>query len=78
MSTIIVLAMHGIPPEDFPKGELGELFRLHAIIESQGNRADPEIIERHEALDKKIRHWPRTELNDPYYQASFGTGQTSC
>jgi sirohydrochlorin cobaltochelatase len=32
--TLIVLAMHGAPPNDFPGGELAEYFRLHSAVES--------------------------------------------
>jgi hypothetical protein len=33
MKTVIVLAMHGAPPNDFPKPELMELFGLHTHLE---------------------------------------------
>jgi sirohydrochlorin cobaltochelatase len=32
MKTIIVLAMHGVPPSDFPKNELAELMSLEARL----------------------------------------------
>ena len=36
MNTIIVLAMHGVPPSDFPRAELIELFGLQARLEHGG------------------------------------------
>lgn len=37
MSSIIVLAMHGMPPRDLPQRELAELFGLHARLEHPEN-----------------------------------------
>ena len=70
MKTVVVLAMHGMPPVDFPKEELAEFFKLHSIIET-GKSGDQEFLrERHAFLDNKIRKWPRDEHNDPFYAAS--------
>jgi len=35
MKTIIILAMHGSPPNDFPKSTLMEYFGLHARLVSR-------------------------------------------
>ena len=67
--TVIVLAMHGEPPEDFPKEEFGEFFRLHAQVE-MGRLQDPQRRERYAELDARIRNWPRTAGNDPFYAGS--------
>ncbi len=67
--TVIVLAMHGEPPEDFPKDEFGEFFRLHAQVE-MGRLQDPQRRERYAELDARIRNWPRTAENDPFYAGS--------
>ncbi len=72
--TTIVLAMHGTPPKDFPADEVIELFSLHARIE----HAPPHLPaaqlqqweQRYHELDDKVRHWPRTPENDPFYAAS--------
>jgi sirohydrochlorin cobaltochelatase len=68
MKTIVVLAMHGSPPRDFPRDEMLELFRLHGMLEHGGGgpqRASWE--QRHAELDAKMRAWPRTSENDPFY-----------
>ena len=67
---IIVLAMHGSPPKDFPRAELMEFFTLHA---SSGHaaKADSEACgNRYADLEAMMRAWPRTGLNDPFYAAS--------
>jgi sirohydrochlorin cobaltochelatase len=69
MKTIIVLAMHGTPPNDFPREELAEFFRLHATIES-GGTVDGPAQARYSALDEKMKNWPRNEKNDPFHAAS--------
>lgn len=69
--TVIVLAMHGVPPKDFPRSELIELMRLHmAMDHSHGHDANLELKARHDELDKKIRKWKRTSQNDPFWAAS--------
>jgi sirohydrochlorin cobaltochelatase len=70
MKTIIVLAMHGIPPGDFPQNELAEFFKLHSAVESMGNLVNKEVEKRYSILDKKMRAWPRDEKNDPFQAAS--------
>lgn len=76
MKTLIVLAMHGAPPTDFPHAELGEYFQLHGQIEAahhkhgNGNGADVAMAKRYAELDAKIRGWTRTEANDPFYAGS--------
>jgi len=72
MKTVIVLAMHGAPPNDFSSRETAELFGLHARLEA-GHVAGPErdALERRFAeLDAKIRAWPRTAQNDPFWAGS--------
>ena len=70
--TVVVLAMHGSPAVDFPRNELSELLGLHMRL-SQGDLDGPEreaIARRHDELDRKIRGWPRTAENDPFFAAS--------
>jgi sirohydrochlorin cobaltochelatase len=67
---VIVLAMHGVPPADFPRPELGELLALHARFE-RAARLDRQGSERYEELETKLRYWPRTEDNDPNHAAAL-------
>ncbi|MBI5651513.1 MAG: CbiX/SirB N-terminal domain-containing protein [Chloroflexi bacterium] len=70
MKTVIVLAMHGAPPNDFPKRELGEFFGLHSRLEHAAGSDAAQIKPRHDELDAKIRAWARTAQNDPYWAGS--------
>ena len=70
MKTIVVLAMHGLPPSDFPKNQFAEYMGLRAKSRTGDMRADAELEERHTFLEKRIRYWPRTRLNDPFYTVS--------
>ena len=62
--------MHGIPPNDFPKKELAEFFKLHSIVESMSAFVSQEVQSKYSVLDKKIRNWPRNVQNDPFHSAS--------
>jgi sirohydrochlorin cobaltochelatase len=68
---IIVLAAHGAPPNDFPGREIAELFSMHGRLERapEGQRATLE--RRYAELDAKVRAWPRTPQNDPFWAASL-------
>ncbi len=70
MKTTILLAMHGIPPLDFPPDETMELFALHARLERSVGLEREGLEWRYAELDKRVRAWPRTEQNDPFYVAS--------
>ena len=71
--TIIVLAMHGSPPLDFPRAELVELVGLHMHTAYDPSDQDPQgpLEGRHAELEEKIRDWPRTVENDPFHAASL-------
>jgi sirohydrochlorin cobaltochelatase len=71
MKTVIVLAMHGVPPNDFPYHELAELFGLHARLEFASGPERAGLEHRHAALDAKVRAWPRTPKNDPFHAGSL-------
>ena len=75
MKTVIVLAMHGSPPNDFPRAELGEFFALHARLEASPVSHSPALESRYEELAGKLKNWPRTPGNDPYYAASHALAQ---
>lgn len=69
--SIIILGTHGAPPRDFPRPEMAEFFNLHSQVEA-GKTLEPGIMERYQFLENKMRQWPRTERNDPFYTASTG------
>ena len=71
MKTAMVLAMHGAPPHDFPKNEIGELFGLHARLEHTSGPERAALEMRHEELEAKMRVWPRTIQNDPFHAGSL-------
>jgi len=68
---VIVLAMHGAPPLDFPKPELAEFFSLHARIGHGEGAAQDAPRLRYKELETKVRTWPRTPRNDPFYAGSL-------
>ncbi len=69
---IIVLAMHGAPPNDLPNGDLHQLVSLHMQLEREGISGPErrEMENRYAELDARVRNWPRTSQNDPFYAAS--------
>ncbi len=67
---MIVLAMHGVPPNDFPRHEMAELFGLHARLEHAAGPERAALERRHAELDAKVRAWPRTAQNDLYHAGS--------
>lgn len=67
--SIIILATHGAPPRDFPRQEMAEFFTLHSQVEA-GKTLEPGALERYQYLENRMREWPRTEQNDPFYAAS--------
>ena len=70
MNISVVLAMHGTPPKDFPRDEMMELFALHHRLESAGESEKAVLKKRHSELEKKMRNWPRTAENDPFFASS--------
>jgi sirohydrochlorin cobaltochelatase len=67
--TIIVLAMHGEPPRDFPKDKFSAFFRLQTRLEF-GEALGTELQDEFAELDSEMRRWPRTPENDPFYFGS--------
>jgi sirohydrochlorin cobaltochelatase len=67
MKRMIVLAMHGAPPLDYPRDELAEFFNLHARMEHAAPEQRADIEMRYAELDSKIRAWPRSAENDPFF-----------
>ncbi len=70
MKTVIVLAMHGVPPNDFPERETAELFSLQTRAKGASGVERLALERRHQELEAKMRAWPRTAQNDPFYIAS--------
>ncbi len=68
--TVIVLAMHGEPPKDFPRDEFATFFSLHARLKFTEMRG-AELEETYARLDAKMRNWPRTAENDPFHASSL-------
>jgi sirohydrochlorin cobaltochelatase len=72
MKTVVVLAMHGVPPRDFPPIEMAEFFGMHARIEAGGHGMSPALVQHYRDLEARLRAWPRTPVNDPFHAASAG------
>ena len=70
MKAVIVLAMHGGLPNDFPKQELAEYFNLHSRLAHAVGAENTAVRRRFDELETRIRHWPRTPKNDPYFFGS--------
>jgi sirohydrochlorin cobaltochelatase len=73
VKTVIVLAMHGAPPRDFPPRELAEFFGLtgrleHGALPSAERAA---LKRRHSEMEARMLAWPRTPDNDPFHAASL-------
>jgi len=71
MASIIVLAMHGAPPNDFPRQETAEFFGLHGRMAHAADAQRQALGQRYDELHTKMRAWPRTAENDPFYAASM-------
>jgi sirohydrochlorin cobaltochelatase len=71
----VILAMHGAPPLEFPKEEIMELMGLHFRLHNSGGEEKAALQSRHDALEEKMRRWPRTPENDPFYAASLRMGE---
>lgn len=65
-----MLAMHGMPPADFPSEELAEAFRLHGRLERVSGAAREPLAARYAAVTARMRAWPRNAQNDPFAMAS--------
>ena len=68
---VILLAMHGMPPDDFPKKDLAEWGKLHSTLNQLDGEDRAKAGKRYLELDAKIRSWPRTPENDLYHKASY-------
>lgn len=75
MSDVIVLAVHGNLANDFPRQELGEYFGLRARIQLGTSDEKTRLEPRYRALDARLRAWPRTPSNDPFWAASLALGE---
>ena len=75
MRSAIVLAMHGSPPSDFPPHETAVLFGLHARLHQARGPERDALAHRHDELETRMRAWPRTSDNDPFWAASHELAQ---
>ena len=67
---LILLVMHGMSPKDFPATEKKEYMRLRSQFDYShlAVPTEPSIERaRFDDLERKIRQWPRTPENDPFY-----------
>jgi len=67
---MIVLAMHGAPPNEVSQREVIELVGLHQAMEHTPPFVRSVLQRRYRNLDAKIRAWPRTVQNDPFWAGS--------
>lgn len=74
MKTVIVLAMHGALPDDLPRHELDTFFSLRAQLKRATSEERLPLEEQLRTLERRIRAWPRTAANDPFYVASQAIG----
>jgi sirohydrochlorin cobaltochelatase len=70
MKAVVVLVMHGAPPNDFPTPDMAELFGLQTRLKRAKGSECAALERRRLELDAKIRAWPRTAQNDPFYSGS--------
>ena len=61
-SGAVLLVGHGAVPKDAPRELVTELKQLEKRRRASGESASPREVE----LDRALRHWPRTDANDPY------------
>jgi sirohydrochlorin cobaltochelatase len=70
LKTVVLLVMHGVPPSDFPPDELNEFFGLAGRLRRANPAERPALEARRRVLETKMRDWPRTPQNDPFYFSS--------
>lgn len=70
MDEIIVLVMHGAPPSDFPREEMGEFFALGSRLRTASGPERAAMESRHAELEARMRAWPRTPQNDRFHAGS--------
>lgn len=75
MNIAVVLAMHGVPPRNFPKRDVMELFGLHHRLSQASESERDALRNRHDQLEARMRNWPRTPENDPFHAASLEIAQ---
>ena len=71
MKPVLILAMHGMPPRDFPKEEMAEYFRQYNPFHHHSPHGHDHGNTRFAELDAKMRKWPRNPQNDTFYGAAY-------
>jgi len=58
MKIVILLAMHGMPPADFPQKETLDYFMLHSRLENMSESPPPQMQQQYvmEQTEKGIRN----------------------
>ncbi len=72
---VVVLAMHGAPPGDFPRPEFAEFMSLHGRVGHGHGTLNESLKLRYAELEKKMRAWPRNAQNDPFFAGSEGLAE---
>jgi len=70
-ATIVVLAMHGAPPNDLPQSLMAEYFALHSRLGHAPGAGSADMRARLSELDQQVRAWPRSASNDPFHANSL-------
>ena len=70
VKTIIVLAMHGAPPNNVPSLAVIELVGLHEGLEHAPGLVRKLLEPRYRKLDARMRARPRTAQNDHFWAGS--------
>ncbi|PIW68433.1 MAG: hypothetical protein COW10_02590, partial [Candidatus Omnitrophica bacterium CG12_big_fil_rev_8_21_14_0_65_42_8] len=63
---VIVLIVHGMIPRDLP-GNMKKDYKALREKYRSGVLTAQNDLSRYFALEEQIRHWPRSERNDPFF-----------
>lgn len=72
--TVVVLAMHGEPPGDFPRDQLARFFELQAHLMNAPPGQREALRAEYRELERRLRQWPRTAHNDPFFTGAQALG----
>ena len=74
MRTVIVLALRGAGPADFPQAEMGELLEQHAQLEQAAGPGRAWFERRPADLETCVRAGSRSAGNDPFHVVAHDLG----
>lgn len=72
---VIVMAMHGGIPHDFPHEEMMVLYSGDCLKKGMSDSQLDSLEAVRHAIEEKMKDWPRTEENDSYYFGSQRLGE---